>query len=145
MNAANVVRVRWFARAALGIVFAWNVQCALVFLLAPERYAPGLELAGLPGRVAVQAFGVLFLMWNATFPPVIINPDKNRTLFGVVLVQQAIGVVGDLWLRCSLPAGHEALGAAILRFVAFDAAGLLLLTAAYALLRIAESRAWTQV
>jgi len=137
-------RARWIARAAVGIVFAWNAQCALAFLLAPERYAPGLELAGLSGRVAVQALGVLFLMWNATFPPLIVHPEKNRTLFGVVLAQQAIGVVGDLWLRSSLPAGHDVLGAAILRFVAFDAAGLLVLAAAYALLRAAESGARTR-
>lgn len=139
MLVTNAGRTRWLARAALGVVFAWNVQCALVFLLAPERYAPGLELTGLSGRVAVQAFGILFLMWNATYPPVIINPEKHRTLFRVVLVQQAIGVGGDLWLWSSLPAGHQALGAAILRFVAFDAAGLLLLVAAHVLLRGAES------
>src|SRR5690606_38201296 len=61
----------WFARGAVGLVFAINLSCALAFITYPENYAAGFELSGVPGVVVVRAFGILFLMWNATYPPVI--------------------------------------------------------------------------
>lgn len=124
----------WLARLAVGAVFALNVSCALSFLLRPQRYVAGLEMSGVPGRVLVQGLGILFLMWNATYPPVIAFPDRYRWLFAVVLVQQVIGLVGETWLWYSLPQGHAGLRATGLRFIAFDAAGLILMGAAFAAL-----------
>jgi hypothetical protein len=72
----------------------------------------------------VQAIGLLFLMWNTTYPLVLLHPDRFRNLFAVVLAQQAIGVVGETWLLFSLPAGHPALWATGLRFTVFDTLGL---------------------
>jgi len=92
-------------------------------------------VSGVPGRVFVQGLGILFLMWNATYPPVILHPDRQRLLFRIVLAQQLIGLVGEAWVWLSLPAGHEALRAAGFRFIAFDGGGLLALAAAYALSR----------
>lgn len=125
----------WMARAVVGAVFAVNVGCALSFLLRPGAYAPAFEVSGVPGRVFVQGLGILFLMWNATFPPVILHPDRQRLLFRIVLAQQLIGLVGEAWVWLSLPAGHEALRAAGFRFIAFDGGGLLALAAAYVLSR----------
>jgi hypothetical protein len=126
-------RAVWLARAVVGAVFAVNVACALSFLARPEAYAPGFELSGVPGRALVRGLGILFLMWNATYPPVILQPARHRLLFAVVLAQQAIGLAGEAWLWLALPEGHDALRATGLRFIVFDGAGLLALIAGYAL------------
>lgn len=131
--------VVWFARIAVGLVFAGNIACALAFILQPDSYAAGFEIMGVPGRTVVQGFGVLFLMWNATYPPVILQPAGQKTLFAVVLVQQAIGVVGEIWLGLTLPAGHAALQDTGLRFLLFDGLGLVLMGAAFMLLRVARA------
>ena len=114
----------WLARLVVGTVFFFNVACALAFVAQPDRYAPGFEVSGVPGRVLVRGIGILFLMWNATYPPVLVRPDRNRTLFAVILVQQAIGLTGETWMWATLPAGHAALWTTGLRFIAFDGAGL---------------------
>ena len=115
----------WLARFVVGVVFVINVSCALAFLLRPDRYAPGFELTGVQGRIMVQAMGILFLMWNATYPLVIIHPHRYRTLFAVVLAQQTIGVLGETWLLTSLPIEHSALWGTGLRFIVFDGLGLM--------------------
>ncbi|MBN1891075.1 MAG: hypothetical protein JW850_23970 [Thermoflexales bacterium] len=135
MHQKSQVLASWLARAAVGLVFAWNVACAVSFILQPDNYAAAFELTGVPGRTVVQGFGILFLMWNATYPPVLFRPGAHRTLFAVILVQQLIGVAGEMGLWLELPAGHPALAATGQRFILFDGAGLLLMGAAYVLLR----------
>lgn len=125
----------WSARLAVGAVFVVNVWCALAFILEPESYVRGFELAGVPGTIAVQSFGILFLMWNATYPPVIWDPIGHRTLFVVVLLQQLIGVIGEIALWATLPAGYDTLLATGLRFLRFDAAGLVVMAVAFVLTR----------
>lgn len=120
------------ARVAVAIVFALNVQCALQFVLWPEAFAGAYELSGVAGEAAVRGLGVAFLMWNATYPAVIANPRRFQTLYAVVLAQQAIGLVGETGILLGLPAGHDVLAASILRFIAFDAGGLVLMAAAFA-------------
>jgi hypothetical protein len=127
----------WLTRMAVGFVFAVNLNCALAFILQPQKYAPGFEIDSVPGKVAVQGFGILFLMWNATYPPVILHPNKNRRLYWIILSQQVIGVIGETWLWLQLPAGHAALAATGLRFILFDGLGLVLMGAALALLCMA--------
>ena len=123
----------WVARIAVGAVFLMNVQSALLFILTPGRYVAGFELAGVPGETAVRGLGIAFLMWNATYPLVVWDPRKHRTLFGVVLAQQFIGLVGETWLLLTLPAGHGALAAGVSRFIVFDIGGLALLLLAFML------------
>ena len=129
------------ARIAVALVFALNVQCAVSFVLWPGAYAGGFELEGVPGAAAVRGLGVAFLMWNATYPAVIANPRRFRALYAVVLAQQAVGLAGESWILLSLPAGHAALAASIVRFIAFDAAGLVLMAAAFAWLALADRHA----
>lgn len=124
----------WIARIVVLAVFAINVHCALSFLLFPEQYVGAYELSGIPGRVAVQGLAVAFLMWNATYPLVIINPEKHRTLFSVVLAQQAIGLIGEGMILLSIPEGYAILSTSILRFILFDAEGLAVMVAAFILL-----------
>ncbi|MBC2887778.1 hypothetical protein [Gordonibacter massiliensis (ex Traore et al. 2017)] len=128
------------ARVAVALVFAINVQCAVSFVLRPEAYAGGFELAGVPGAAAVRGLGVAFLMWNATYPAVIANPRRFRSLYAVVLAQQCVGLIGEAWIHCSLPAGHAALSASIERFIAFDAAGLALMAAAFVWMLLVDRR-----
>ncbi len=123
-----------FARLAVGVVFAWNVLCAIEFILRPDLYVPGFELSGAIGRAVVQAFGILFLMWNATYPPVIAQPLRQRTLFLVILAQQAIGLLGESWLLLQMPLEHAVIRSSVLRFILFDGAGLLLMGLSFWLL-----------
>ena len=121
----------WVARAAVGLVFAVNIECALAFILQPQRYSGGFEVSGVPGELIIQSFGLLFLMWNATYPLVLLSPHTQRSLFGVILAQQFIGLLGETWLLLKLPAGHPALYATGLRFVVFDGFGLLIMGLAF--------------
>lgn len=121
----------WFARIAVAAVFLMNVSCAIDFILRPERYAGGFEVGGVVGNALVQSLGILFLMWNATYPPVIWQPVKHKTLFIVILIQQLIGVIGESWLYFQMPAEHAALRATGLRFMLFDGLGLVLLSIAF--------------
>lgn len=124
----------WITRLAVGVVFIINLSCALDFILRPARYVGGFEVSGVVGTTLVQGFGILFLMWNATYPAVILRPLAHRTLFGVILLQQLIGVAGESWLYFQLPAGHASLQATGLRFILFDGLGLVLMSAAYGIL-----------
>jgi hypothetical protein len=121
----------WAARLAVGGVFVVNVSCAAAFLWQPQQYAPAFELEGRPGRVMVQAVGLLFLMWNATYPRVLVQPDRRLALFGVILAQQVIGLGGETWLWLRLPPMHPALRDTGLRFILFDGAGLILMSGAF--------------
>lgn len=123
----------WITRIVLGAVFAVNVTCALAFILQPGSYAPGFEMEGVQGRIFVQGLGILFLMWNATYPPVLFRPTHYRTLFKIILVQQLIGLVGETWLWLTLPTGHPVLRATGLRFILFDGVGLIAMGSAYRL------------
>ena len=127
----------WIARVLVALVFAINVQCALQFILWPGAYTAAYQVEGASAEVIVRTVGICFLMWNATYPPVIVHPERHRTLFGIVLAQQAIGLIGESLLLFSLGPGLEQLGASILRFIAFDAGGLVLLAIAFGLTRTA--------
>ncbi len=133
----------WVARLVVGAVFLMNVGCGLSFLAWPDRFAAGFEVGGVPGLVLVRALGVLFLMWNATYPLVILRPDKNQAMFAIVLVQQVIGLAGEIWIWLALPAGDAALQATGLRFILFDGIGLLGMVAAFWLLRAGGKRGRT--
>lgn len=121
----------WIARVLVALVFAVNVQCALQFILWPGAYTAAYQVEGASAEAMVRTVGICFLMWNATYPPVIVRPERYRVLFGVVLAQQAIGLVGESLLMTSLQPGLEVLASSIARFIAFDAAGLVLLAIAF--------------
>ena len=70
----------WLTRLTVGIVFFFNVTCALAFVAWPDRYTAGFEVSGIPGRVLVRGMGILFLMWNATYPPVLLRPDRKSVV-----------------------------------------------------------------
>lgn len=123
----------WLARLLVGTVLVMNVSCALAFIFQPEQYAAGFELSGVAGQTLVRALGILFLMWNVTYPPLLVRPHSHATLFAIVLIQQLIGLAGESWLVLQLPAGHSNLWATGLHFIIFDSIGLAALATAYGL------------
>jgi hypothetical protein len=114
---------------------AANLSAAVPYVLSPGRYAAAFELSGVAGVAMVRGLGVLFLMWCAAYVPVIACPDRHPALFGVILVQQVIGLAGEGWIAASLPPGHAALSATGLRYMTFDGVGLALLVLAFMLVR----------
>jgi hypothetical protein len=125
----------WIARLLIAAVVAWNLQCALVFLLDPGTYAPAFELTGIPGAAAVRGFAVLFVMWNIPYLVALWQPQRNKVSLWEALAMQAVGVVGESMILFSLPTGYPSLHTSILRFIIFDAAGVVLLSIAVFLSR----------
>ncbi|HEY9089098.1 MAG TPA: hypothetical protein VIO36_13080 [Anaerolineaceae bacterium] len=122
----------WLPRVLIFPVLAWNLQCALAFLIAPQAYAPGFLLEGTPGAAAVRGMGILFLMWNVPYALALVDPRRLRVSLIEAAVMQGVGFVGETLLLAGLPAGFGLLRASILRFIWFDGAGLLLLLLALA-------------
>ncbi len=130
----------WLARLALVVVFFFNVSCALAFVVRPAAYAPGFEVSGVVGQVIVRGIGILFLMWNVTYPLAIWAPWRYRWLFLIVIIQQVIGLAGETWMLLTLPPGHAALATTGWRFVAFDGGGLVAMLITFALMQLTHSR-----
>ena len=131
----------WALRIAFAIVFIINVQCALSFVIWPASYAAAYELEGVAGNAAVQGIGIAFLMWNATYPAFIAQPQRFSVLGWVIIAQQIIGLIGETGLFISLPAGHEVLASSVMRFIVFDAAGLVVMFITWAIWLAARRRA----
>ena len=127
------------ARLAIGLVFLWNIQCAFAFLLWPDRFTPGFELSGIAGAVALRGVGVLFLMWNVPYAVALWHPLRYRISLYEATAMQAIGLLGETLIWLSLSTAYSLLQASLLRFIAFDGAGLVLLLLAVWLVRRASS------
>ena len=121
----------WLARGLIALVTAWNLQAALVFILWPERFAPGFELTGVPGATAVRGTGILFVMWNVPYLVALWHPRKYRLALGMALAMQSIGLMGESLILFTLLDGHALLSASITRFIVFDGSGLILLIGAF--------------
>jgi len=118
------------SRLLIGLVLLVNLQSAFTYLLWPERYAPGFEMTGDIGAAMLRGMGVLFLMWNVPYAVALWNPARFRIALYMAVAMQAIGLLGESWIFLSLPAVHAAARASIVRFIIFDALGLLALLAA---------------
>lgn len=124
----------WAARIVIGLVFIINLQCCFSFIVFPESFVGAYELSGVSGVVALQGIAVAFLMWNATYPFAIAHPVKNRVVYLIVLIQQAIGLIGETLIYFSIGEGHAVLHESILRFILFDGAGLILMVIPFVIL-----------
>jgi len=119
-------------RLLILLVLAMNLQCALAYIFNPLPYVAPFELSGEPGRAAVVGIGILFVMWQVPYVFALVHPERNRRSLLEAILMQAIGLVGESLLLRSMPLAHTALRASILRFIIFDAGGLLLLLTAAA-------------
>jgi hypothetical protein len=133
---ANKVDFRsWIARILIAVVVAWNLECALVFLLNPAAFVPSFELTGIPGEAAVRGMAILFVMWNIPYLVALWNPRRNRVSLWEALAMQMVGVIGESIIFLTIPSEHTILHTSLLRFIAFDAAGVVALAGAVFLAR----------
>jgi hypothetical protein len=123
------------SRLAISLVFLWNIQCAFVFLLWPGRYAAAFELSGVPGEVVLQSVGILFLMWNIPYAVALWNPVRYHISLYEATAMQTLGVIGEIVIWLGLPSGYTVLQTSLLRFLAFDVIGLILLLLAIWIVR----------
>jgi hypothetical protein len=121
----------WFIRLLIGLVTAWNLQAAFIFLFSPSQFVRAYELSGVPSEVAIRGFGLLFLMWNIPYLFALKDPARYRLALTLSLLMQLTGLIGETYIYFTLPTGHEVLGSSILRFIAFDGVGLILLVIAW--------------
>jgi hypothetical protein len=117
----------WLARILIGLVFFFNVQCALVFLFAAPDYASSFELGGAAGEGMVRGLGLLFLMWNVPYAVALWQPVRHRLSLFEAVVMQTIGFFGETALLFTFSAGHVVLRSSIERFMLFDGSGLVFL------------------
>jgi len=129
-----VMRI-WFARLFIGIVTAWNLQAAVIFIFSPSRFVQAYELSGTAGEAAVRGVGVLFLMWNVPNLFALQNPIRYRLALTLSLLMQLIGLIGESYILSTLSLEHVILRSSVFRFIAFDGAGLIFLVTAYLLTR----------
>jgi hypothetical protein len=125
----------WSARGLIGLVFFFNIQCAVVFLTWPQAFAPAFELSGEVGEAMLSGLGILFLMWNVPYALACVHPVRRIVSLYEAAVMQFIGVLGESLVLLSLSAGHGVLRESLGRFIVFDAAGLGLLLLAIWLVR----------
>ena len=123
------------ARLAIALVFLWNIQCAFAFLLWPERFTAGFELSGTSGEAALRGVGVLFLMWNIPYAVALWHPMRHRISLYEATAMQTIGLFGETFIWMGQSPAHSLLQTSLLRFIAFDGAGLALLLLAIWLVR----------
>ena len=125
----------WFARLLVLAVFICNMQCVYVFMLHPEDAVAAYQLAGLGAVPVARSIGISFLLWNCTYPLAIYKPDRYRTVFGIVVFQQAIALILEIWLLLTLGPEQQMLSHAIIKFIRFDAPGIVFLSLAFYLAR----------
>ena len=134
----------WIARLLVAIVIFINLQAAVQYLLNPNAYSGAFELEGIPGMAAVMGVGILYVMWQVPYVFAAINPAAHRLSMTEAVLMQAIGLLGETWLRSRIPVEHTVLRNSILRYIVFDAGGLVLLSVAWALVNkkvIAQKKA----
>ena len=129
MSRPATVRL-WLGRLLIGTVLLWNVQCAIAFLVSPATYTPGFDLRGPAGEAMVRGMGVLFLMWNVPYAVALWHPVRRRVSLYEAVAMQTIGLLGESLILCSLRGAHPVAAGSVVRFMAFDGAGLVLLVLA---------------
>ena len=125
----------WTSRLIILLVAAWNIQAGIVFLVSPRTFVSAYELSGAAGEAAVRGVGVLFLMWNVPYLFAAFDPIRYRLGLVFALWMQLTGLLGESTILSTLTMEHAVLRASILRFIAFDAAGLVLLVIAWLIIR----------
>jgi hypothetical protein len=120
----------WIARSLIALVLFWNLLAAFQFMLHPQHYVPSFQVEGVPGQTAIIGVGILFVMWQVPYAFALYHPIKFRISLWQALIMQTIGVLGESILLTTIPSEYQTLRGSILRFILFDAAGLLLLIGA---------------
>lgn len=131
----NLMARKIVARILYLAVFVSNMICIVAFIADPGSYIYSYQVAGAAGAVAaIEGYGVAFAMWNVTYPFFILNKNDNKALGLAIIVQQAVGLVGELYIKAGLGEDCAILADSITRFVWFDAGGLVLLVVGFTVL-----------
>jgi hypothetical protein len=126
----------WLARLLIGLVFFFNLQCAVVFLWSPARYVAGFELSGSAGEGMLRGLGLLFLMWNVPYAVALWKPARRQVSLYEAVAMQTIGLLGETALLLTFSTGHAVIRDSVGRFILFDGSGLVaLLVAAWLVLQ----------
>lgn len=125
----------FIARILIGLVAAWNLQAAFVFFIWPSYAAAGYELSGAAGEAAVRGVAVLFTMWTVPHLAALWDPTRFRLALALAVIMQFIGLLGETYILTTLTLEHATLRESILRFIAFDGTGLILLVLAFFIAR----------
>ncbi|MHC1785153.1 MAG: hypothetical protein AB9891_20795 [Anaerolineaceae bacterium] len=104
-------------------------------MVAPASYAPAFELSGFTGEIVISSLGILFIMWNIPYLFALYHPVRFHVSLIQAVFMQAVGFIGESILWLNTPSFHESVRASILRFMFFDGAGLLLLLAAFLIIK----------
>lgn len=83
----------------------------------------------------MRGVGLLFLMWNVPYALALWRPARHRLSLYEATAMQAIGLVGETYIRSGIPIEYVALRGGLARFIAFDGAGLILLLLAIWLIK----------
>lgn len=127
--------LNWIARVLVLAVFIGNMQCALLFILHPQDIVGAYQIAGSGAEPVARSIGISFLLWNCTYPAVIWNPERFRSVFVVVLAQQAVGLLCEIWLYTTLDVQTAQLADSIMRFIWFDAPAFIAMIVAFLISR----------
>lgn len=113
-------------------VFLINMMCAVQFIVDPQSYTYSYEVATASGGIAaIQGIGVAFAMWNVTYPFYIWKPSKMKWVGIIILIQQLVGLVGELYIKSTLGMEQVILASSIMRFVYFDLGGFICMLVAF--------------
>jgi hypothetical protein len=134
LPSADRSKTAWLARVLILAVLGWNVQCAVLFMVSPDAYSGGFGLNGSTGATVVRSLGLLFLMWNIPYIFALIRPYRWKICLITAVIQQSVGLAGEISIRAS--ATEAVIRASVLRFIQFDAAGLVLLLATLILIHL---------
>ena len=124
----------WSVRGLIAIVLLINLVCATDFIVRPQRYMASYELSGEVGKAVIIGYGILFLMWQVPYFFAFYHPTRNRISLISAVLMQTIGLVGESFLLGRISLEHQVLRGSVLRFIYFDAGGLLLLLIALIIL-----------
>jgi membrane-anchored glycerophosphoryl diester phosphodiesterase (GDPDase) len=130
----------WFARVLIGLVAISNLYAAFSFLISPALYAPGFELSGTAGAAMIRGVGLLFLMWNIPYLVAVLNPLRYFVSLVEAVSMQAIGVAGESLILSAIPGEHLLIHSSVMRFIYFDAGGLVLLFVALGLMALLKKK-----
>jgi hypothetical protein len=131
----NNPRQVWVARLLIAVPLFWNLQAAFKFMLNPQLFISSFQLEAVPGRAAIAGYGILFLMWQVPYFFALLHPVQFKISLWQALIMQTIGVVLESILLTTIPLEYALLRGSILRFIIFDAAGVVILLGALLLIK----------
>lgn len=134
-------RLTLLCRVLIGLVLISNLIAAITFMVNPQAYVAGFELAGVPGVVAVVGTGILFLMWQVPYVFALTDPIGRFVSLLEAIIMQTIGLLGESLLYGKIDLTYTTLRSSIARFILFDGLGLVLLIIAWAIAtKVRENR-----